>query len=58
MNWRTSSHSDSQNCAEAGHGAGRVLVRDTKDAQGPVLAVPAAAWTAFTAGLKDSPGRS
>ena len=31
-----------------------VLVRDTQDRDGPRLAFPAGAWTAFLAGLKSA----
>ncbi len=51
--WRTSSYSGQDgNCLEAGNGPGAVLVRDTKDRDGPVLRVPAAAWREFAARLK------
>ena len=36
----------------AGTGAGRVLVRDTKDRPGPVLAFTAPDWQRFTDQLK------
>jgi hypothetical protein len=49
QDWRTSSHSKSTNCAEVASG---VLIRDTKDRDGPVLRFPAASWTAFTSSLK------
>ncbi len=52
--WRTSSYTGtSGNCVEVAAAAGAVLVRDTKDREGPVLAVPATAWRAF---LVDIPG--
>jgi hypothetical protein len=54
--WRTSSYTGTNgNCVEvAPASAGcTVLVRDTKDREGTVLAVPAAAWRAF---LADIPG--
>lgn len=37
------------NCVEAGNGPGAVLVRDTADRDGNVLALSADAWSAFTA---------
>ncbi len=52
--WRTSSYTaGSGNCVEVAPAAaaGTVLVRDTKDREGPVLAVPATAWRAFLAGI-------
>jgi hypothetical protein len=51
--WRKSSYSGSQtNCIEAGSVSRAVRVRDTKDRQGPALAVSADAWRRFTAGIK------
>ena len=35
--WRKSSYSGEGNCVELSGRAGRVLVRDTQDLQGPVL---------------------
>jgi hypothetical protein len=52
--WRTSSRSTDTggNCVEvADNLAGRVLVRDSKDRPGPVLAFGPAAWTAFVTEL-------
>jgi len=50
--WRTSSYTGGQgNCVEVAPTAGTVLVRDTKDREGPMLAVPAAAFHAFLAGI-------
>jgi hypothetical protein len=51
--WRKSSYSGSQtNCVEVGSVTGAVRVRDTRDQQGPALAVSAAAWRRFMAGIK------
>lgn len=52
--WRKSTYSGQDgNCLEAGDGPRVVLVRDSKlGASSPVLAVPAAAWAAFTASLR------
>ncbi len=50
--WRTSSYTGTAgNCIEVAATAGTVLIRDTKDREGPVLAVPAAAWRAFLADI-------
>ncbi len=50
--WRTSSYTGGQgNCVEVAAATGTVLVRDTKDRKGPVLAVPAATWRAFLADI-------
>lgn len=48
--WRTSSRSSSNggNCVEvADNLPGRVLVRDSKDTDGPALTFSPAAWLAF-----------
>jgi hypothetical protein len=47
--WRKSSYSNGSggNCIEVAEGAGHIQVRDSKDPQGPVLAFPAGAWSAF-----------
>jgi hypothetical protein len=49
--WRKSSYSGGNggNCIEVGGqaAAGRVLVRDTRDRQGPVLRFTPAAWKRF-----------
>ena len=46
--WRTSSYSaESGACVEVAPAPERVLVRDSKDPDGPALVVPAAAWRAF-----------
>jgi hypothetical protein len=52
--WRTSSYSDNGGeCAEIGHSADRVMVRDSKDRTGPVLRISPDAWRAFANGLKN-----
>jgi hypothetical protein len=52
--WRVSSHSGSQggNCVEVAGSGSRVLVRDTKDRTGPVLAISASAWRRLTDKLR------
>jgi Domain of unknown function (DUF397) len=54
VDWRTSSYSGAQGgqCVELASGGGAVLVRDTTDRDGGTLAFTAAAWQAFTGGLK------
>ena len=48
VGWRTSSHSGTNGgCVEVAPAPDVVLVRDSKDRDGPALAVPAAAWRAF-----------
>jgi hypothetical protein len=56
LNWRKASYSSANGgaCVEvaARPAADQVLVRDTKDRQGPILAVSAEAWASFTTDLK------
>ncbi|MFJ1616708.1 DUF397 domain-containing protein [Streptomyces sp. NPDC088846] len=55
--WRKSSHSngDGGNCVEVADGhPGIVPVRDSKRPEGPVLVVPASAWTPFVEAVKTS----
>jgi hypothetical protein len=55
--WRTSSHSGSNgDCVEVGADpAARVLVRDTRDREGLVLAFRPAAWRRFARQVKAGP---
>jgi hypothetical protein len=52
--WRKSSYSNggSANCVEVSGAETSVLVRDTTDRAGAVLAVPAAAWRALLAEVR------
>jgi hypothetical protein len=51
--WQTSTRTDgSGNCVEVAKSTDAILVRDTKDRQGPVLAFEPAAWTAFLDNVK------
>jgi len=54
-NWRTSSYSsgDGGQCVEVASGE-TILVRDTTDRHGSMLAVPADAWRMFVASAKHS----
>jgi Domain of unknown function (DUF397) len=54
MNWRKSSYSGNSggNCTEVTTGRGAVLVRDSKDPHGPVVAFRREAWDAFAAAVK------
>jgi hypothetical protein len=46
--WRKSSYSDNGgNCVEVGRAPQGVLVRDTQDRRGPVLAFTTDAWRRF-----------
>ena len=47
--WVKSSYSGSEgNCVEIAASREQVLIRDSSDAHGPVMAIPAAAWRQFT----------
>lgn len=51
--WRKSSYSsDTANCVEVAPVADAVLLRDSKDPDGPVLTFTPAAWGAFVAGVR------
>lgn len=51
--WRKSSHSGQNgDCIEVGGDAGTILIRDSRNPGGPVLAVTAAAWRSFTGILR------
>nr|WP_239076338.1 DUF397 domain-containing protein [Actinocatenispora rupis] len=54
MLWRTSSRSANGggNCVEVGAGDERVLVRDSKDRAGGLVAVSPVAWAAFTGAVR------
>jgi hypothetical protein len=48
VGWRTSSYSGNGSaCVEVATMPDAVLVRDSKDREGPALTVPAPAWQAF-----------
>ncbi|MGH3800581.1 MAG: DUF397 domain-containing protein [Pseudonocardiaceae bacterium] len=50
VGWRTSSYSGSgSDCVEVAPAPAGVLVRDSKDADGPALAVTTTAWRTFLA---------
>ena len=54
--WRTSSYSSTNGaCVEVDPGSGaRMLVRDTKNREGPVLAFRPSAWQRFTGRVKSA----
>ncbi|AEV81962.1 hypothetical protein ACWT_0947 [Actinoplanes sp. SE50] len=61
ITWRKSSRSGAAgHCVEVANTAAAVLVRDSKDATGPVLTFDAQDWTGFLAGVRagqfDRPG--
>jgi Domain of unknown function (DUF397) len=55
VTWRTSSYSGNNGgqCVEAGSASGHVLVRDTQDRAGSVLAFTPSAWRDFAARVRD-----
>ena len=60
MNWRKSSYSSSNGgeCIEIADHDSRILIRDTKDSQGPILRFTADAWKAFAKKLKSLTGNT
>lgn len=53
--WRKSTYSNGQaSCVETASQPGTVAVRDSKDPDGPRLAIPAAGWQAFTRRVQNS----
>jgi Domain of unknown function (DUF397) len=53
LNWRKPSHSLSNgNCIEVGTGQALVAIRDSRDADGPVISVSLRNWTRFTEHVK------
>jgi hypothetical protein len=57
--WRRSSRSNDQgHCVEVTDNlSGSVGVRDSKDPDGPILAITPAGWTSFVSAVKRSPWR-
>jgi hypothetical protein len=52
--WRKSSYSNSSsNCVEVSGQPGTVAVRDSKDPNGPRLAIPTVDWQAFTRSIRN-----
>lgn len=50
--WQRSRRCDSNSCVEVAFLDDDVLVRDSKDPQGPVLRFTTEEWTAFAAGVQ------
>jgi hypothetical protein len=51
LQWRRSTRCGSSACVEVAIGRGSVLVRDSKNPDGPVLTFTADEWSAFVAGV-------
>lgn len=51
--WRKSSRSGLNGCVEVAFVGGSIAVRDSKDAQSPVLVFNQREWDAFVGGTKD-----
>ncbi|HZM82210.1 MAG TPA: DUF397 domain-containing protein [Candidatus Limnocylindrales bacterium] len=51
--WRKSIRSGGTECVEVAARDGIVLIRDSKDPDGPILAVNVRAWRAFIEAVKD-----
>jgi hypothetical protein len=59
VDWRKSSFSFANgNCIEVAALDGTALVRDTKDRDGPALAIPAEAWREFILGFRVPPRKA
>lgn len=55
--WRKSSRSTGlEACVEIRHTESRVMIRDSKDPDGPRLLIEGHAWSGFIAGLPTPPG--
>jgi hypothetical protein len=52
MQWRKSSKSGTNGCLEVAHLGTWVVIRDSKDKCGPVLAFTSMEWSAFLAGVR------
>lgn len=51
--WRKSTRSGTNSCVEVGLADDQIVVRDSKDRQGPVLMFTAHEWEAFLGGARD-----
>jgi hypothetical protein len=51
--FRKSSYSNNAGCVEIAFVSGNVLMRDSKDVNGPVLSFKPHEWSAFLSGVRD-----
>lgn len=51
--WRKSKASGTGNCVEVSFAAGTVLMRHSRDPQGPMLSFSHSEWEAFLTGVRD-----
>ncbi|MFB4296776.1 DUF397 domain-containing protein [Actinomadura sp. NTSP31] len=54
--WRKASASGSSGCVEVARAMGAVLVRDSKDVEGPVMAMTREAFAGLVAGIRGRAG--
>ncbi len=52
LNWQKSSKCDSATCVEVASTGDQIVVRDSKEIDGPVLRFSAAQWSSFVAGVR------
>jgi hypothetical protein len=50
--WRKSSYSGVNGCVEVAFVDGHIMIRDSKDQQGPILVFTPTEWTAFLSGVR------
>ena len=53
LEWRKSGRSAANGCVEVAFVGERVIIRDSKDKQGPVLQFTLTEWEAFIGGVRD-----
>lgn len=53
ISWQRSSRCDSSSCVEVASLDNEIVVRDSKDPQGPVLRFTRNEWIAFIGGVED-----